>query len=357
MLGQAYRTESTEMTDDFVDPRQGPADLLGRGWDDPVLQRLLSAWPDRPYIDDESIERAVENGRLSLFNLDLGVYLFFADEPSFMARFGVGKSGGAITVCRVVLFGQYHMEVERYRGRLFAGLDTTCGIDAWVEALGRPEWTHQIGPTVRKARWLSRGVVVDVSFTSYGECLLVSLMPELSPEALGSRSETAERHAGLLSPDGVLASLGSPLSSPDLKEAFRSVMYEAKLHEASSHGEMDFSETDGFELYGAPAKTLQLDRPINAPGATLCLSGARYRHDLDFKSIQWQGPLPFGITFDDGPDTVLAKVGRPPDSESRDEMEGFHRWTFQSHDLHVLYSLAEDHVYRVTLLGRTRDGG
>lgn len=343
------------MNDGLVAVERGPADLLGRGWDDPVLQRLLSAWPDRPYIDDESIDKAVENGRLSLFNLELGVYLFFTDEPSFMARFGLGKSGGAITVCRVVLFGQYHDEVERYRGRLFAELDTSSAFHAWADVLGRPEWTHQIAGTVRKARWHHQGVVVDVSFTSTGECLLVSLTPPFSPEAAEARAESVERHGELPSPDGVLASLGLPLISPSLKDAFASVMYEARLHEASSHGEMDFSETDGFELYVAPANALQLGRKIDAPPVSLCLSGARYRHDLDFKSVQWQGPLPFGITFDDGPDTVLAKVGRPADSESRDEMEGFHRWRFPSHDLHVLYSLAEDHVYRVTLLGRARE--
>ncbi len=355
-MGSDVRAKSVEMNDGFVEGQPGPADLLGRGWDDPVLQRLLSAWPDRLYIDNESIDKAVENGRMSLFNLDLGVYLFFSDEPSFMERFGLGRSGGAITVCRVVLFGCYSAEVERYQGRLFAGLDTACGFEAWENVLGRPEWTHRVGSVVRKARWHRHRVVVDVSFTPAGECLLVSLTPMFSPEAAEARSDASRRHAKVPSPDDVLASLGLPLSSPLLKNAFESVMYESKLHEASSHGEMDFSRSDGFELYAVPAKALRLGRPISAPPASLCLAGARYRHDLDFKSAQWQGPLPFGITFDDGPDTVQAKVGRAPDSESRDEMEGFHRWEFPTHDLHVLYSLAEDHVYRVTLLGKVEEG-
>ena len=44
-----------EMNDGLIEVEQSSADLLGRGWNDPVLQRLLKVWPDRPYIDGGSI--------------------------------------------------------------------------------------------------------------------------------------------------------------------------------------------------------------------------------------------------------------------------------------------------------------
>ncbi|ANH67317.1 hypothetical protein [Mitsuaria sp. 7] len=333
-----------------------PVDHLGRGWSDPAVQRAVADWPDRPYIDRESIDKAVEDGRFSLFNLEQGIFLFFTDGPSYMARFGLAKSEGPIVISRVVLFGTYHDDVDPFQGPVLGELTTRSRLDAWADALGRAEWTHEVAGTVRKARWLADGVLVDVSFTPSGECKLVSLMPPYALEAEAMRSEARQRHGALPGPEQILVALGTPVSADAMKVAFDAVGYAGKLEEANSHGEMDFSRTDGFELYAAPAEVLNPRRAIDAPPATLCLSGARYRCDLDFKSLQWQGPLLFGITFDDGPDTVIAKVGRRPDRQSMDEMQGHHRWHLGAYDLHILYSLAEDHVSRVTLLGRKKDG-
>lgn len=332
-----------------------PGDLLRRGWDDPTLQALIQDWPDRPYIDEESIEKAVEHGRMSLFNLEHGLYLFLTDAPSFMARYGIPESEGPIVLARVVCFGAYHPSVERFRGAVIGGLGVESRFDDLVKGLGRPEWTHDIHGTIRKARWCFGRYFVDVSFTINGECRLVSLTPLYSEEAVALHAEAKQRQKGLPAPAQILEALGTPLDDPALADAFRAVEFSSKLHEAISYGEMDFSHDDGFELYASPAEALALRRAIDVSPGTLCLSGARYRGDLDFKRTQWHGDLPFGITFDDGPDTVVAKVGRVADQESFDEMQGSHRWHFGNYDLHVLYSLAEDHVYRVTLLGRKKD--
>ncbi|QPF71793.1 hypothetical protein G8A07_01830 [Roseateles sp. DAIF2] len=334
-----------------------PLDLLGRGWSDLAVQRTIAAWPDRPFIDEESIDKAVVDGRLSLFELEQGIYLFFTDAPSYMARFGVARSEGPIVISRVVLFGKYHADVDAYEGSVLGDLTTGAGFDVWADTLGRAEWTHEVAGVIRKARWLVDGRLVDVSFNSSGECRLVSLMLPYAPEAEAMRAEARQRQLALPGPDRILAALGTPASSEPVKAAFASVDYAQRLPEASSYGEIDFSTTDGFELYVAPAEALIHERANEALPGTLCLSGARYRCDLDFKSLQWQGPLLFGITFDDGPDTVVAKVGRPPDRQHMDEMQGHHRWHFGAYDLHVLYSLAEDHVCRLTLLGRVKDGG
>lgn len=333
-----------------------PVDHLGRGWSDPAVQRALADWPDRPYIDGESIDKAVVDGRFSIFNLEQGIFLFFTDGPSYMARFGLAKSEGPIDISRVVLFGSYHDGVDPFQGPILGELTARSRFDAWADALGRTEWTHEVAGTVRKARWLADGVVVDVSFNPSGECKLVSLTPPYAIEAETMRGAARQRHSALPGPEQILAALGTPVSADAVKAAFDAVGYAGKLDEASSYGEIDFSRTDGFELYAAPAEALALERPIAAPSTTLCLSGARYRCDLDFKSLQWQGPLLFDITFDDGPDTVVAKVGRRPDQQSMDEMQGHHRWHFGAYDLHILYSLAEDHVSRVTLLCRKNDG-
>ncbi len=348
--------ESAATSDDPLTPPDDPARLLGRGWDDPELQQVVGAWPDREYIDDESIEKAVENGRLSLFNFDLGMYLFLTDGESFMSRYGATQTAGALHVGRVVLFGRFHANVKPYSGAVVDGLGTQSSFQDWTDAIGQPEWVHKIDDVVRKARWHVAERVVDVSFTASGECLLISLTPALSQEALAAQSAAQQLHAQLLSPDDVLASLGKPLSSSDLVRSFQAIDYASKLGEAPGYGMMDFSDDYGFELYAATRDQLKVQTPSEAQPSDLCLSGARYRTDLDFKCAPWQGPLPFGITFDDGPDTVLAKLGRPADQQEFDEMDGFHRWQFPFYDLHVLYSLPEDRVYRVTLLGRRQEG-
>lgn len=166
-----------------------PVDHLGRGWSDPAVQRVIADWRDRPYIDGESIQKAVVDGRLSLFNLERGMFLFFTDAVSYMARFGLAKSEGPIMVSRVVFFGAYHADVDAYEGAVVGDLTMRARLDAWIDALGHAEWTHEVAGVIRKARWLVDGAQADVSFTPSGECKLVSLTLQYTPEADAMRAE------------------------------------------------------------------------------------------------------------------------------------------------------------------------
>lgn len=83
----------------------------------------------------------------------------------------------------------------------------------------------------------------------------------LSEEALVIRSAARELHPRIPSPDGVIASLGKPLATPELLEAFRPVGHESKLEEAARYGEIDLSAEHGFELYAAAIQALKVNQP------------------------------------------------------------------------------------------------
>jgi len=64
----------------------------------------------------------------------------------------------------------------------------------------------------------------------------------------------------------------------------------------------------------------------------------------------WLGTLPFGITFNDSPQTVLEKVGAPPVRQHDRDFEGQAFWEFAEFSMLVKYSTMENIVLSVSLL-------
>lgn len=328
--------------------------MLGCSLDDEPLGPLVRQWPAFDYIDDEDLATSRTQGRLSLFDSDHGLYLFFTDDRSYVERFGFAKTQGKLILARVTLFGDFHPDFACYSGPMPGGLSMTARFDAWEGQFGEPIDVQRINDVVRKARWKVDERFVDVSFQPAGQVRMVSFTPMLSELAIEARGEAARRHRALPAPDQLARLFGTPLAELAEMPALKTLELDQRTGEASSYGEIDFSREDGFEMYVRPGDKLD---PVLLKGpdpSAIRLSSVRYRCDLDFKSQPWLGALPMGLEFDDCVETVVAKVGRPPDEQHFRVMDGSQSWYFTTLELHVLHSLAEDHVQRVTLRAHGR---
>jgi hypothetical protein len=327
--------------------------LLGTAYGSPVIDKLVGTWEQLKWIDEEELTNAARDHRLSLMNRELGLYLFFTDDQGFRSRYGPPSDSGSLILSRVVYLFSLAPDFTAFAGSLPLGLVREDDYLSLALKLGPPVEAWRAGPQVCKARWLHEDTQIDVSFDQKASGLrLLSVMPRRTEDAHLTDQEQAQACALLPTPGEFVSLLGTPLSQLAQMVSLAPLRLSAHRDEIAEYGEADFTKSWGLELYFKPGQ--EIDRSIH-PGAASnepCLSGLRYRADLDFASRGFQGPLPMGLSFDDPPAVVVAKVGTAPWKSSFDERDGAQRWRFERADLHVLYSVLEDRIYRVTLLAR-----
>jgi hypothetical protein len=60
--------------------------------------------------------------------------------------------------------------------------------------------------------------------------------------------------------------------------------------------------------------------------------------------------MPLGLSFDDSPETMLKKVGRPPDHRLDDRFSGSAIWHFPKYSVGIYYDSMENRLARVLLM-------
>jgi hypothetical protein len=316
---------------------------MGHAYESSEIQSLVRDWEQLEWVDEEDIDAAHVDGRLSLMNRDLGLYLFFTTADRYTPRYGPPQAEGSLVLARIVFLLHFGRGFSPFSGPLPLGLSPAEHCKSIAQHANRPVREWLTGGRVCKARWQTDHLEVDVSFNTQG-IKLVSATPALRTP--GGNTPLMP----LPTPAEFVDLFGMPLSSLRHRPELKDLQLGSRVAEINTYGEADFSAEHGIELYFKPGG--EIDRSIYSGPQTKepCLSGLRYRVDLDFQSTGYKGSLPKGLDFDDPVEVAAAKVDMPPDQESFDEHEGYQRWHLARTDLHVLYSLMEDRIYRVTLL-------
>jgi hypothetical protein len=313
--------------------------LLGHAWESARVQALVDGWEQRRWIDAEALKQARADHRLSLLNRAQGIYLFFTDADSHAARYGKPCSQGSLVLSRVSLLLHVGSPWAPYAGTLPLGLRADDRAGDVLQRLGPPADLWRAGAEVSKARWSTPDAEVDVSFErGTGRLRLVTMA---RPAVVPPVSAVA-----VPSPEQLASHFGRPLEQLAADAAFAPFALGSKAREIAAYGEADCSRELGIELYFKPGAEIA--------GAAPCLSGVRYRADLDFQSSGYTGPLPWGLRMSDTMDVAMAKAASRPFKQALDGDDGYQLWRTALCDVHVLYSFLEDRIYRVTLLAHGR---
>lgn len=318
--------------------------LLGHAWQSARVRALVEGWEQLEWIDDEALKKARTDHRLSLVNPAQGIYLFFTDADSYEARYGEPRSKGNLMLSRVSLLLHFDSQWTPYAGALPLALRADDMVGDVLRRLGSPAELWRVGLNVSKARWSTPDAEVDVSFErDTGRLKLVTMTrPRVAPVS-ASAMPTPEQFA---------RQFGRPLAELQEDAQFAPFSLGAKAREIAEYGEADYSREFGIELYFKPGAEMADAVPGAPRSSEPCLSGVRYRADLDFQSSGYAGPLPWGLQMSDTIDVTMSKAAARPFKEALDRDDGYQLWRTDLCDVHVLYSLLEDRIYRVTLLAR-----
>lgn len=318
--------------------------LLGHAWEGARVQALVEGWEQLEWLDREALKKARADHRLSLMDPGRGIYLFFTDADSHLARYGEPCTKGNLILSRVSLLRHFGPQWTPYAGTLPLGLRADDMVGDVLRRLGSPAELWRVGLNVSKARWSTPDAEVDVSFEcDTGRLKLVTMTrPRVAPIS-ASEMPTPEQFA---------RQFGRPLAELQEDAQFAPFSLGAKAREIAEYGEADYSREFGVELYFKPGAEMADTVPGAPRSSEPCLSGVRYRADLDFQSNGYAGPLPWGLQMSDTIDVAMSKAAARPFKEALDRDDGYQLWRTDLCDVHVLYSFLEDRIYRVTLLAR-----
>jgi hypothetical protein len=265
-----------------------------------------------------------------------GIEFGFKDEAYLRAWDPQRRRKADLIFHTVILYGD-HPQMGTYRNRLPYGLsfgDDRQTVRSKIDRLGAPRRSY-----VRDVWDLPQHRLV-VSYASDNTRIVdvVACLPD------GPWPATEDDLGPFPSMRDIVPLFGK---APDDAEFVRTfypfgVLYEAQQSETAC--KVDVREEFGFELH------FDLATERHRPGSDRrrFKSITLYR-DRDQDARGWRGDLPFGITMNDSPAAMFAKVPAEPVKKSERKMSGSALWELPPFSLHIVYSLLDNLVYRVTV--------
>jgi hypothetical protein len=306
--------------------------LLGRPADDPDVRALLERLKiiREPEIDvDENDE--ITTTQDWLINRLLGVELGFQLKSEALGEGLLGSETDVLILNQVYFYG-HHADVEPYRGRF--PFDLTLDDDRAMvrQRLAAHERTRR---SYTRDCWEPPAFRFVVGYVDGGAhfdgAICVLRIPPLPADA--------DDAALVPALDRIVGVLGKPLNDPQLRLVFAPLRIGPKLIQTAAGARADFTDHVGLELDFSHASGRR----------DLALTTVLFYRDHVRNSARWPGALPYGLTFDDSPEVMFSKVGRPPDVHSDETFTGNAIWKTPEFTLNVLYSSFENFILRVQL--------
>lgn len=312
------------------------ADLLGSPSTRPQIEDRLrwSGIVDLPQvkIDHLDPDGPVVEVQDWLLSSRAGIEFGFEDEASWRGLDPFHFGRGPMLLTQIYFYGGRE-GIAPYSGPLPCGVQTTDDRDTVRARLARFESVRR---SYVRDTWDLSEFRMTVSYAEDGariDFVLCAMRPVPRPPPDNAGSDEMPP-----SIESIIQALGKHWFDPVFRRVFVPLGFDKQLDRVLQGKSAELRRHAGLELGFA-----------KAPGSTV-LSHVVFYRDRELEARGWRGTLPMGIRFDDGPETVLARVGRSPDEGSDTEFSGFILWHFPDFSLHVYYSTVDNLVLRVRIL-------
>jgi hypothetical protein len=312
--------------------------LLGRYSTDPYVEAVLTRYAvrNRPEveIDDEDADGPVVETQSWVKNSRAGIEFGFQDEAAWIGLDETEFGKRPMLLTQIYLYGS-HEGVLPYQESLPFDLQLTDDRQTVREKLARLEPTRH--SHVRDT-WDAPNFRITVSYAGIGIDFVLCMLrePPLPPLAYSL--------APVPPLETLVQLLGHPLSDRLVQQTFSPFGVQDRIGEIKETGEVDFLNPHGFMLYFVPAPAGQ-----GSPAADFTLSAVMFVQDRELDGRAWAGALPYGITFEDSPESVADKIGRPPNIQQDTDFSGNAVWLEPALSVQVFYNTMDNRVLRVSV--------
>lgn len=245
---------------------------------------------------------------------------------------------GRFVLRELAFFSSGFQYYRGYEGRLPMGLRFGISAREAEQSLGPPIARRTVRELVTLL-WLRDDWVLNASFLEGENDLgVVHLRRQNMYDRRMAGSERSLPEEERADPDMAIKALGRSLLDARAAETLAPIGWSTKLFDFSNAGEIThYMPSHGVTLYvgehGRPNSTL---------------TGIRFNRRGDMRSAGFEGRMPHGIEFQDTPVIVERRIGRRPDKITQAPDTGSYMWRMEGYDLHVMFSLIDYQVYRVS---------
>lgn len=318
-----------------------------------VFDRPHHAYEDEDYADDENA--AEQNARASLIQEDerSGVCLIYDERENFERRFGPARSPGDFILEEVAFFAHGVQRYQGYRDELPMGLSFGASPAKVHATLGPPTATRTVHE-LQADLYLFTDLVLNVSYLpgDAGASIVRVRLPHLYDlRMMGQTQAVHDPRAPDLG--ALLACLGRSGYDPALTKLLKPLGWDGDAGGlAGCDDVMDLLQPYGLTLYYRNARDYPALAKHKFPRDRAVFAGFRVNRRGDMGSEGYAGKLPLGIEFHHTPQQVIQQVGMPPDWQSIGDDTGAFKWKQPDCVLHVMFSLIDMQVYRVSCFAK-----
>jgi hypothetical protein len=273
-----------------------------------------------------------------------GVELGFVDETFHRARerWRRRRKGAKLVLFQVYFYTQRD-DILTFPGRLPFGLSWADTRDKVRQRLAAHEGARR---SYVRDTWTLDNYLITATYKSKTNSLdsIVCQLDHLPWPEEGRMQPAVAIHDWI-------GLLGSAAQSFALESRLQPLNLARAIADAEDDHEIDFRYECGLELHFTdPADLILTKKGVFPKASQLVLGAVRFFRGRELDARQWTGELPFGLSFDATQEALIAAVGRQPDEQEDDDLDGYAMWHFPNFDLHVLYDNVKNRLLRVTLM-------
>jgi len=290
--------------------------------------------PSAPALDEDDPDQHHDWILIRRRGLELG----FADAAYFTGKPRDFWRSEGLILNQLTFYSDTREGVRPYTGELPHGLlmtDSRTSVRAKLSAFEPSRRSYLTD------RWDTERYRLIVAYRPDGQGL-DSVHLKLNAAPLDDR----QRRQPQVAADAWLQLFGLPAASPALRAALAPLDISVRIEEHEDDREVDFLEECGLSLYFEKASKLK----TAAKSTGLAFGAVKFYRARDLEARQYTGGLPFGLHFDNSPETLVARVGAEPARRTDGKLTGRALWHFEHCSLQVLYSTIENHLFRVMLM-------
>ncbi len=321
-----------------------------------VYERPHRPEDDEAYSEDEG--EAIRNARASEIEEveRLSIALIYVGARNYQRLFGEVESTGQFVLKQLALYAKGVQGYPGFASPLPFGI--AFGQDAQTirQVLGAPTATRALHGLVSDL-WVREDFTINVSYIHADERL--GILHVRRPHLYDLRmlgKLPCEHDAAAIDPNKLAQFLGGSVYDAALSAMLDSVGWS---HEGSPLADCDeipdLIRRKGLTLYVRNARQYKALRRQKFEQDGAVLAGFRLNRIGDMNSQGHLGRLPLGMEFHYTPEQVIACVGRRPDEHTIGEDVGSFQWQLAQYTLHVMFSLIDYQVYRVSCFAKFMD--
>lgn len=324
-----------------------------RIYDRPHTAEQDDLWEEDEYEAEQSA-RASEIEEVERHSL----CLIYDERSIYELLWGAPKSEGDFVLRQFALYAPGVQDYSGFEGELPLGLRFDMSHHQVHEMLGqKPFATRQIHDMLADL-FVSEKMHVNVTYEGTGQSIAIVhvRLPHCYDLRMLGLQQVPTVAANSLVMDQLAQCLGHSAYDQQLDALLRPLGWHAGDQEMANCDEVtDLMARTGVTLYYRDAQEVAQLSGKPSANTTKIFTGFRVNRKADMYSQGFQGKLPLGLEFHQTPEQIVALVGRPPDWESVGEDTGAYKWRLPHFNLHVLFSLIDYQLYRVSCFAKFMD--